>query len=241
MGKRWATTSNTIRYRVELAAIRRLLHGYPVSGSLLDAGAGAGEMSARLFEQGVVSRITGIEPFDYNFKKLKATYALIPGAVAIQSAIETMPMDDDQFDVVLSTQVLEHIRDHESAVRELVRVTKPGGSLIISVPFVPEDWRPEQCVHHDPVGHVRPGYTLEVLSGLVGRFGGVVLGYDYFLTEQTCENLKAVRRLGWFGKLIPVAGVDAEQRMTAAKRQASHPGGIVVLFRKAGGVVSLPL
>ena len=239
--KGWVTTWNTIRYRVELAAILRLLKGQSASGSLLDAGAGSGEMSARLFECGFVSVITGVEPFDDSFQKLQSTYSLIPGAIAVQSSIEAMPFGDCQFDVVLCTQVLEHIRDHEAAARELVRVAKPGGLLIVSVPFVPEDWRPEQCIHHDPIGHVRPGYTLNDLSRLLGRFGCVVLGYGYFLTEQTCDNLKTVGKLGLLGKLVPVAVVDAERRLTEAHRQASHPGGIVVLFRKTGDVVSLPL
>ena len=236
--KRWVTNRNTIRYRVERDAILRLLSRNPVEGSLLDAGAGCGEMSARLLESGTVSSITGAEPDAVNYAQLKRTYSSLPGAVAIRAPIDHMPFEDGRFDGILCTQVLEHISDHAAAARELVRVTRLGGTLIVSVPFVPSDCRPEECIHYDPIGHVRAGYTAETLSALFGPYGCELLECAYFLTGKTCGNLLAVERLGWLGLMVPLALVDAECHLTEESRRIGHPGGMVCLFRKTGGSAS---
>lgn len=55
-----------------------------------------------------------------------------------------IPFPDGHFDVVLSTQVLEHVPEPERALREAVRVLRPGGRLILSVPGV---WPTHEAPH----------------------------------------------------------------------------------------------
>lgn len=50
----------------------------------------------------------------------------------LHGAIEALPVEDSSFDVVLCTQVLEHVDDPAAAVRELHRVTAPGGRVLAS-------------------------------------------------------------------------------------------------------------
>lgn len=52
----------------------------------------------------------------------------------LQSGIYRLPFADQSFDVVLCTEVLEHLTDDQGAIAELVRVLKPTGSIAISVP-----------------------------------------------------------------------------------------------------------
>ena len=66
----------------------------------------------------------------------------------VHGAIDAIPLDDASFDVVLCLQVLEHVPDPAAAVRELRRVVRPGGRVLLSThgvyPFHPnpEDlWR----------------------------------------------------------------------------------------------------
>ena len=66
----------------------------------------------------------------------------------VKGAVEDIPVEDAGYDVVLCTQVLEHCADPDQAVRELRRVTAPGGRVLASTHGVmvyhpsPEDlWR----------------------------------------------------------------------------------------------------
>jgi SAM-dependent methyltransferase len=50
----------------------------------------------------------------------------------LQGTIESIPAEDESFDFVLCTQVLEHCDDPAQGVRELRRVTRPGGRVLLS-------------------------------------------------------------------------------------------------------------
>ncbi len=50
----------------------------------------------------------------------------------LQGTIESIPAEDESFDFVLCTQVLEHCDDPPQGVRELRRVTRPGGRVLLS-------------------------------------------------------------------------------------------------------------
>lgn len=69
-----------------------------------------------------------------------------------------LPFDDDSFDRVICSEVLEHIPDYRGVIRELNRVLKPGGMLAVSVPrFVPEwiCWKLSDEYHAQEGGHIR--------------------------------------------------------------------------------------
>ena len=66
----------------------------------------------------------------------------------LHGSLESIPVDDASFDVVLCLQVLEHVPDPAAAVRELRRVVRPGGRVLASThgvyPFHPNPddlWR----------------------------------------------------------------------------------------------------
>jgi SAM-dependent methyltransferase len=69
-------------------------------------------------------------------------------AAELRGAVEALPVEDASFDVVLCTQVLEHADDPAAAVRELRRVTRPGGRVLASTHGV-------QVYHPSPVDYWR--------------------------------------------------------------------------------------
>lgn len=72
--------------------------------------------------------------------------------------ITGLPFADGFFDMVICSEVLEHIPDQEGAVREITRVLKPGGDLVVSVPrYLPERicWTLSESYHNTPNGHIR--------------------------------------------------------------------------------------
>ena len=65
---------------------------------------------------------------------------------------------DIQLDVVICSEVLEHLEDYNKAIQEIHRVLKPGGYFLVSVPsFLPEKicWMLSKEYQNMPGGHVR--------------------------------------------------------------------------------------
>jgi SAM-dependent methyltransferase len=83
-----------------------------------------------------------------------------------------LPFDDRTFDQVVIVDFLEHIPDDAGFVRELERVIKPGGSLIINVPHLKPHSVLNRLRHSIGLtdewhGHLRPGYTVGDLRRLL--------------------------------------------------------------------------
>ncbi len=76
----------------------------------------------------------------------------------LKTGINRMPFKDNFFDLVVCSEILEHVPDHLGAMSEIARVLKPGRHLVVSVPrFFPERicWAlsREYCLSEG--GHVR--------------------------------------------------------------------------------------
>jgi SAM-dependent methyltransferase len=59
-----------------------------------------------------------------------------------------LPFADASFDLVTSFDVLEHIDDDVAALRELARVLRPGGRVVMAVPAFPLLWGDQDLVSH---------------------------------------------------------------------------------------------
>ena len=78
---------------------------------------------------------SGIKPYLPYFEPYADSYVGVDignPAADLEGSVEALPVADGAFDVVLCTQVLEHVEDPARAVRELHRVTSPGGRVLAS-------------------------------------------------------------------------------------------------------------
>jgi SAM-dependent methyltransferase len=110
----------------------------------------------------------------------------------LQGSPERIPVDDASFDVVVSIDVHEHLRDCRAYARELHRVTRPTGHVIVTTPNG-DAWKPVNLVKRavgmtkETYGHTVLGYNIrqhgEMLSGVGLRpvAGG---SYSKFFTES---------------------------------------------------------
>jgi SAM-dependent methyltransferase len=73
-------------------------------------------------------------------------------AVDLVAGVELLPIEDGAFDLVLCIQVLEHVDDPAQAIRELHRVTRPGGRVLLSTHGV-------QVYHPAPTDYWRWTHT----------------------------------------------------------------------------------
>jgi len=85
----------------------------------------------------------------------------------------TTPYNDNQFDVVIIVDFLEHIESDSEFIEELYRVLKPGGTLVVNVPNPRQGvmrWLKSRLGQTDEAhGHVRPGYSTDALRELLGH------------------------------------------------------------------------
>jgi 2-polyprenyl-3-methyl-5-hydroxy-6-metoxy-1,4-benzoquinol methylase len=98
-------------------------------GAVLDVGCGAGGLERGLREAGA-TRITGVEVVASAAAAARERYDEVIEA-PIEQALAQL---EGPFDTVLCLDVLEHLVDPESVVRELRRVTRPGSRLQVSLP-----------------------------------------------------------------------------------------------------------
>ena len=122
-------TQNTVRYRVEFARLAEAFRLIGRQGSVLDGGAGSGEMLRKAHAAGFCLEGHALEP--EHFAILQQNYRNISGLRCTQGGLLAIPFAAESFDCAMSTQVLEHIEDHEKAASELARVVKPGDHLTL--------------------------------------------------------------------------------------------------------------
>jgi SAM-dependent methyltransferase len=85
-----------------------------------------------------------------------------PAATVEIAADGTVPLPDSSVDLVLSTQVLEHVADPERYLEECVRLLRPGGHLLLSTHGI-------MHLHRDPTDYWR--WTCDGLARIVGAAG----------------------------------------------------------------------
>lgn len=100
--------------------------------SILDVGCGEGFTLNRLKEKGIGKKLEGIE---YSEAAIELGHKTYPDITIKQGNIYQLPYEDNSFDLVLCTEVLEHLDKPQVGLKELVRVSKKY--LVISVPNEP--------------------------------------------------------------------------------------------------------
>jgi SAM-dependent methyltransferase len=178
------------RRRVIRAELGRL--PLPRDAEILDAGCGSGRT---LDELAAYGRVSGIE--------------LSPEAAAVASRrgqfdvrigrLEELPWDEATFDLITCLDVIEHTPDDRATLRELRRVTKPDGRLLVTVPAYQALWS-----QHDEANHHFRRYVRRTL-----RAAAVEAGWE-------------VERMTSFNSLLlaPAAAVRLAQR-----RKLRHANG----------------
>jgi SAM-dependent methyltransferase len=155
---------------------------------VLDLGCGAGRHAFEMYRRGA-----DVMAFDQDADELAGVRDLF---VAMREAGEVpdgaeadvkegdalaLPFADGEFDRVVAAEILEHVPDDIGAIRELVRVTRPGGTVALTVPrWFPEvvNWKLSDEYHDVPGGHIRIYTDKELISKAEGA-GLVLEGRGY--------------------------------------------------------------
>ncbi|MCF4124261.1 methyltransferase domain-containing protein [Methylobacterium sp. SyP6R] len=104
--------------------------------AVLDIACGEGYGAANLAS--VARHVTGVDIDAGTVAEARARYGNRDNLTFLHGDAEKIPADDASFDVVVSFETIEHLKDADRFLREIKRVLKPGGLLIISSPNEPE-------------------------------------------------------------------------------------------------------
>jgi SAM-dependent methyltransferase len=147
---------------------------------VIDVGAGAGRHSFEAYRRGA-----DVIAFDQDKEELENVTTMFEAmaeagevpdtarAEAVAGDALALPYADGTFDVVIASEILEHVPADEAAIAELVRVLKPGGKLAVTVPrWLPERlcWLLSDEYHANEGGHIRI-YKADELRGKVTARG----------------------------------------------------------------------
>jgi len=146
------------------AAVMTFAAQVPAGARVLDAGAGEGAYKAYFRERKYVGLDLGIGDRKWDYAQLE-----------VLGDLASLPFADNVFDAALNIVTLEHVKDPRQVLKELARVLKPGGRLLL---VVPHEWE----VHQHPHDFFRyTKYGVEELARSAGfRVVSMEPGGGYF-------------------------------------------------------------
>jgi SAM-dependent methyltransferase len=159
-----------------------------MAGRILDVGCGTGRHMAAAFrfpKAKVVGADINLDDAVAAKNRLNAHRKLAGHGGGedeiVVADICALPFQDNFFDLVVCSEVLEHIQLHKNAVSEIVRVLKPGKNLVVSVPrYLPERicWALSDDYRNTRNGHVRI-YSKKALTTLLKDAGLIRWGLHF--------------------------------------------------------------
>jgi SAM-dependent methyltransferase len=154
----------------------------------LDLGCGGGRHAFEMYRRGA-----DVIAFDQDAEELagvREMFAAMREAGEVPEGAEAdvkegdalaLPFADGEFDRVVAAEILEHVPADITAIEELTRVTRPGGTVALTVPrWLPEVicWKLSDDYHDVPGGHIRIYTDRELVAKAEGA-GLVLTGRDH--------------------------------------------------------------
>ena len=169
------------RYQITVRAIKKLgLQGR----RLLDIGCGDGLLVARLSP--FVRRAVGVDPDETAIRLAHQKLSTFANCEIMHGSSYELPFGTDLFDIVVSADVIEHLKDPAHHLHEISRVLRPEGALVLTTP----KWRPDR---RWDVRHEKEYRADELRVLLTEYFGDVRL--DFFWPKRASDLYET--KLGW--------------------------------------------
>jgi ubiquinone/menaquinone biosynthesis C-methylase UbiE len=135
----------------------------PANAKALDVGCGTGGFLEIVERSNPAIHTVGVD--------LGTPPEFLAQGTFLRGSALALPFAADSFDLVACSHVIEHLNDPEGCVRELMRVTKPGGIVYIETPSPRSAWVPLFNTFWDDPTHIRP-YSKTALRRLLEITGG---------------------------------------------------------------------
>jgi len=138
-----------------------LSHAWPCGPVVADLGCGAGFLAGWL-----AARSDDVIGVDHSARMLEEARANVPTAEFRQGELDALPLQDGEVDAAFANLVWHHVPDDDAAAREVFRVVRPGGHVVVSDLMPHEsDWMRER------MGDLRLGLKPDQVVGSLARAG----------------------------------------------------------------------
>jgi SAM-dependent methyltransferase len=174
----------------------KFLRKYLLSGNYrtLDVGSGSGFFTIYAAAIGNTSIGISIDEHNNQAGRDLAEFLKIKNLKILDADLrdlERLSNDIGFFDQIICFETIEHVKDDEKLILGMSRILKPGGRLILTTPN--KNYKPlifDEISECEDGGHVRWGYTVDELSGLLKRYGIRIIYYSYIsgLISQKIAN-----------------------------------------------------
>ncbi len=181
----------------------------PGNSRILDLGCGQGEATRLLYETYSPSECIG---FDMDESILDIAKSKGGGPTYQQGNAKQLPHNDDQFDMVFARLLLIHVPGCEEVIKEMVRVCKPGGVVMVqdlAIPkkadLYPENWAYEKTNHAMRELFANPdmGKQLPLLFKSAGLKNITIRSDIYLLHEKgSAKHLMTQTAEGMLDKMV---------------------------------------
>jgi 2-polyprenyl-3-methyl-5-hydroxy-6-metoxy-1,4-benzoquinol methylase len=114
--------------------------GVAAGSDVVDLGCAEGVFARRLAAAGL--RVTGVEPeprLRERFMSEAANTGHVSSLRVVDGTAEALPFPSASVEALVMTEVLEHVADPSSCLKEIARVVRPGGRVCLSVPTGPSE------------------------------------------------------------------------------------------------------
>lgn len=151
-----------------------------VGSKVLDLAAGTGTSSQPFYERGAI-----VVPCDFSLGMLKEGKRRLPHLPFVAGDAMHLPFADESFDAVTISFGLRNVQDPEVALREMLRVTKPGGKLVVCE-FSQPVWGPFRKVYVE--------YLMKALPAVARRLSSNPDSYVYL--AESIRSWPSQKKLG---------------------------------------------
>jgi ubiquinone/menaquinone biosynthesis C-methylase UbiE len=169
---------------------------------ICDVACGCGELSIRLIKRGC--QVIGT---DFDKKSIAIAQAFSGRNSFALANAEKLPFKRDIFDKVVSVCALEHFSEGETALKEIYRILKPNGSVVLTVDSLTYPLSEHLVTAHEAKYHVSHYYSLPELKEKLTELGFEVTNAKYFVNSPLTVSLFAlsIKRPVLSAALFPLA------------------------------------
>jgi 2-polyprenyl-3-methyl-5-hydroxy-6-metoxy-1,4-benzoquinol methylase len=199
-------------------------------GRIINVGCGEGDIDSEFRRSS--SDLVACDLNEGDVAHARALNADVTGIEYLVTDAQQLPFNDASFDVVCCLEVIEHVSDPRACLRELARIVRTGGHVVLTCPsarfpptYDPLNWVLSRVGMHVSVGAFGYGHDWLVREEELVRWARDA-GLGLVDSVRLCKALAGLAEAYWPGFIQSVIKANAKNRRGATRRPVEAPGAL---------------